>query len=176
MARDVRAEALVLSDALMDLGVHVEPHDRWNALVVSEDDRRIGAYQVTEDGVFVLWESEAGELFDLLDKAHAPRVRPRLGAGGTITPDTAVYASAAWWEDSDPFLRVVALSSKRVGNLITEAVREEARSADLEEGEDIPIYDSGVSTESLGALASYDELEEAAEALIQDGVWYPESP
>lgn len=101
---------------------------------------------------------------------------------GTVTPDTTVYSSSAWWSESDPSMSVVALTAKRAETEIRKQMREAAKSGydddsygSVREAMDA-IRWSGVHSFSLRTLANERELEEAISDLQDRGVWYPPNP
>lgn len=96
--------------------------------------------------------------------------------------DSTVYSATAWWTDSDPSMAVVATTAKKAEWAIRKMMREEARRAwddesydRLYQAED-DIHWSGVHAFALSDLASKREMDEAIQALNDDGIWYPPTP
>jgi hypothetical protein len=97
-----------------------------------------------------------------------------------VTSTTVVYTAAAWWTNSEPSMRVVALSPKKAERDIVRQMRDAARSA-REDGSYRSIADalddigwSGVHAEPLATIATDREMDGAIADLEADGVWYPE--
>ena len=104
-----------------------------------------------------------------------------------ITGVTHVWSAAAWWPDSDPSMQAVALTARRANSALAQLMKEAARYAYDEETDgsgDLHRYpsvaaayrsirSSGPHAFKLGDLASSRELNEAIQALEEDGVWYP---
>lgn len=98
--------------------------------------------------------------------AHSSQIRI------SITPDTRVYASSLWWEDSDPFISVVGFNREQVAQEIDRIADDERKRAD-EDGDELEqntrLCSGGVHDYAVSDFISAHDTEHLDE-LREDGI------